>query len=257
MENYDDRDSERVERVAARQQQDFDDQQREVAGLDVGRIGRFLPDDLRNPDAAEKRKAEHQQQILTRLQMMMRDPEYAALHDKAVRTLRQVTTELDQIKEEARQLWEADTIAIAQIDARAARDSQGRAVFKDQEGEARYADGASVPADEAAAIVWRGDEPRLEERQFHAERRARVEEIMADSDGAQAEIGDMQVRLDDDDNPLSADEIKELTDQAESFAPSLQSRLETERNLKAATFGNPSQEPTAMAQVEIPKLPLP
>lgn len=100
MKNYDDKDSERAERVAARHQQDFDDQQREVAGLDVGRIGRFLPDDLRNPDAAEKRKAEQTQQILTRLQMMMRDPEYAALHKETTNKLREAQNSLDEMREQ-------------------------------------------------------------------------------------------------------------------------------------------------------------
>lgn len=252
--NFDESLSEKWERAAGLRQQDFDDLQREVAGLEVGRIGRFLPDDVRNPEQSEKRKAEQQAEMLTRLQMMMRDPEYAALHEKAVKTLRQVSTELDQINEDARRLWEADTRAIAQIDERAARDSQGRAVFKDKGGETRYADGALVAEDEAAGIVWRGDEPSLEERQFYAERRARVEGIMADSDGAQAEIGDMQERLDDDDNPLSADEIKDLTEQAEGFAPALRSRLDSEKGRSFTPFE--ASQPS-VSRVEIPKLPNP
>ena len=241
MENYDDKDSERAERVAARQQQDFDDLQREAAGLEVGRIARFLPDDLRNPEAAEKRKAERQRQMLTRLQMMMRDPEYAALYNDTTRQLREAQNSLDEMREQARRILDAENEAIARLDARAAKDSNGRAVFRDQDGETRYADGASVSSDEAAAIVWRGDEPGFEERHARGERRAKAESILADIDAGQAEIGDMQERMEDQHDPATSGELNAMGNRTDELLAGL------EADLQALTAPNPNDTRPAAA----------
>lgn len=170
--NFDDDLAGNPEQRAETRQRDFDDLQREVAGLEVGRIARFLPDDVRNPERSEKAKAERQAEMLTRLQMMMRDPEYAALHRDTTRRLREAQNSLDEMREQAQRILEEENEAIVRLDARAARDSEGRAVFRDQDGHARYADGAQVPEEESAAIVWRGDEPGFEERHARGERRA-------------------------------------------------------------------------------------
>lgn len=226
MEIYDDMDIERPDRIATRQQQDFDDLQREVAGLDVGRVGRFLPEDMRNPEQSEKGKAARQAEMVTRLQMMMRDPAYAALHNDTTKRLREAQNDLDRMREQAQQILNEEDGAIARLEARAARDSEGRSVFKDQGGDVRYADGASVPADEAAGIVWRGDEPGFEERHARGERRAEAEKILADIDAEQAEIGDMQERLESDNDPASADDLIAMGERADDLLAGLDAELE-------------------------------
>lgn len=239
---------------ALRRVRDFEDLQNEIAGRETGRAVRFLTGEARGTEVSEKRRAERAE-MLTRLQMMMQDPAYAALHADAVRTLRQTTSDLDRMRDEARRLWEDDTRAIARIDARAAKDSEGRAVFRDKSGDVRYADRALVSEDEAAGIVWRGDEPRLEEREFHAERRARVEGIMAEIDAGQAEIGGMQDRLDNDDDPASADEIKGMTDYAGKLVPSIQSRLDAEQSMGMPAVDAEPETPMATVGIAIPTLP--
>lgn len=224
--NFDISLSEKWERAAGVRQQDFDDLQREVAGLEVGRIARFLPDDVRNPEQSEKAKAERQAEMLTRLQMMMRDPAYAALHRDTTRRLREAQNSLDEMRERAQQILDDEDEAIARLDARAAKDSDGQAVFRDQGGDVRYADGAQVPAAEAAAIVWRGDEPGFEERYARGERRAQAESILADIDAGQAEIGDMQEQQENDHDPASADDLTAMGERADELLAGLGADLD-------------------------------
>lgn len=222
--NFDDDTFEKQVRQAEIRQRDFDDLQREVAGVEVGRITRFLPEGARGQDAVEKRKAERAE-MLTRLQQMMRDPEYAALYNDTTNRLREAQNALDGMREQAQRLLDEQNEAIARIDARAARDADGRAVFKDRNGGVRYADGELVSEEAAAAIVWRGDEPGFEEREAHAQHYARIEGVLFDIDAGQAEIGEMQERLEDEKNPVSTPEMKDFQDRAREIEHGNQSRL--------------------------------
>lgn len=221
MNNLDDKE----EIAFAKREKDFGDLQNEVAGREVGRIARFLPEDVRNPEQSEKRKAERAE-MLTRLQLMMRDPAYAALYRDTTDGLRKAQSDLDRMREQAQRILDEENEALARIDVRAARDSEGRAVFKDQGGETRYADGELVAEEEAAGIVWRGDEPTLEDREFHAERLARIEGIIADIDAGQAEIGDMQDDLLNDDDPKSADDLTAMGGRADELLAGLGADLQ-------------------------------
>lgn len=195
-------------------------------GLRSGGLPRFLPDDVRNSERSEKAKAERQAEMLTRLQMMMRDPAYAALHEDTTRRLREAQNNLDKMREQAQQILDEENDAIARMEARAARDSDGRAVFRDQGGDVRYADGAQVPAAEAAAIVWRGDEPGFEERYARGERRAQAESILTDINAGQAEIGDMQEQQENDHDPASADDLTAMGERADELLAELGADLE-------------------------------
>lgn len=69
--------------------------------------------------------------MLTRLQMMMRDPAYAALYNDATRQLREAQNNLDEMREQTQRIVDEENEAIARMDAQAAKDSDGRAVFRD------------------------------------------------------------------------------------------------------------------------------
>lgn len=223
--NFDDELNAKESLRAELRQRDFDDLQNEVAGRETGRAARFLPEGARGHDAAEKRRAE-QAETLTRLQLMMRDPAYAVLHQDMTRRLREAQNSLDEMRERAQQLLNEENEAIVRLDARAAKDSSGRAVFKDEYGEARYTDGMMVSEDEAAGIVWRGDEPTLAEREAKAERLAHIEAILADIDAGQVEIGGMQDRLEDEDNPPSIDELNAMGEHADELLAGLGTDLQ-------------------------------
>lgn len=126
--NFSDEFLEKQERQAAHQQQNFDDLQREVAGLEVGRIARFLPEDTRNPEDSEKRKAERHAEMLTRLQMMMRDPAYAALYNDTMNRLGEAERATEIALEKALERQRLADEAFADIRNRALTLEDGRRV---------------------------------------------------------------------------------------------------------------------------------
>jgi hypothetical protein len=224
--NFDDEHTIHESRSAAeRRARDFDDLQNEMAGNVTGRVSRFLPPEAAGASAADKRRTERAE-ALTRLQLMvMANPEYAALYRDTMNGLRETQNDLDRLRERALRLLGEEDDAIAAIDARAARDSKGQPVFRDRNGEVRYADGERVPDEESDTILWRGDEPGFEERCDHAERRERIAEVVADIDAGQAEIGEMQERLEDSDNPPSAEELQGIDRRRQEIAESLELRM--------------------------------
>ena len=213
--NFDMSLSEKWERAAGLRQQDFDDLQREVAGLEVGRIARFLPDDVRNPKRSEKAKAERQAEMLTRLQMMMRDPEYAALYNDTMDKLGEAerATEIALAKALERQRL-ADE-ALADIQARALQLEDGRRVYRDEDGTFRTEDGLSVSDTDMDAIAeqWRPGMPGYRDFvESHAATQAEaatIDEIMT----YQVDVlGAARDRLTDHHNPADADEMTDIRD---------------------------------------------
>ena len=81
--NFDDDERQRSTlRRLAHEAQDFDDLQNEIAGREVGRAGRFLPDAVKNGVGSAK-EAEKRADALTRLQLALQsNPAYAALNNE-------------------------------------------------------------------------------------------------------------------------------------------------------------------------------
>lgn len=213
--------SEKWERAAGVRQQDFDDLQREVAGLEVGRIARFLPDDVRNPEQSEKRKAERQVEMLTRLQMM-RDPEYAALYNDTMDKLGEAerATEIALAKALERQRL-ADE-ALADIQVRALQLEDGQRVYRDDDGTFRTEDGLSVSDTDMDAIApqWRPGMPGyrdfVESRDAAQAEAAKVDEISAYQVDVLRAARD---RMMDGDAPPDAEELERLNAAIEDFMP--------------------------------------
>lgn len=239
------------EAAAQRRARDLDDLQNEMAGAETGRAVRFLPGEARGPEASEKRRAEQRAEMLTRLQLLMQNPEYAALYNGTGEALRDAQNELDRLRKDAQRLADKTKDAIARIDANAARDSAGRHVFRGENGEARYADRSLVPEAEAAGIIWRGDEPTLAEREAEVERLARMEGILADIDAGQAEIGDMEDRRLDEENPPSAEELRAMQERSKEIGVGIGERLEGLSQETPRAMVTPS---SSLAGVSVPTL---
>lgn len=250
--NFDDEQAVHESRRAAdRRARDFDDLQNELAGNETGRVARFLPPEAAGGNAAEKRRTERAE-AHTRLQLLlMSNPEYASLYKETGNRLRETQNELDRMRERAQKLLEDEREAIDRIDARAARDTEGRPMFRDQNGAVRYADGAPVPDDKADAIVWRGDEPGFEERSGHAERYERIGNLITDIDTGQAEIGEIQERLDDSEDPASADDLRAMQERANDVGAGIEERLEGMSQETPQAIVTPS---ASLAGVSVPKL---
>lgn len=241
--NFSNEFSEKQERHAARQQQDFDDLQREVAGLDVGRIARFLPEDMRNPEDSEKTKAERHVEMLTRLHMMMRDPAYAALYNDTMNRLGEAERATEIALEKALERQRLADEALADIRNRALTLEDGRRVYQDDDGTFRTEDGLSVSDTDMDAMAeqWRPGMPGyrdfVESRNAAQAEAATVDEISA----YQVDVlGTARDRMIDGDAPPDAEELERLNTAIEDLMPP-----EVSAEMKSAPTATPSYAPEA------------
>lgn len=242
--------SEKWERAAGVRQQDFDDLQREVSGLEVGRVARFLPDDVRNPEQSEKAKAERQAEMLTRLQMMMRDPAYAALYNDTMDRLTEAERATEIALAKALERQRVADEALADIQARALQLEDGRRVYRDEDGTFRTEDGLSVSDTDMDAIAeqWRpgmpGYDDFVESRDAAQAEAATVDEIMT----YQVDVlGTARDRLTDQRNPAAKDELGAIKERITSDMPAQVSR---EIGGQEQVLAQPSQS----VSIDVPRL---
>lgn len=237
-------DNEQVELVmAAKRQIDFDDQQREASGVDVGRYARFYPvSDSRNPDA--KKKKEREEQMRRTLEELMRDPEYARLHNEVGDRLRDAETEADA----AIAMIEAQLAEMVQkielMEESAARGLDGNPVFRCADGRVVYADGTEVPDDIADGILWPDDAPRAEEYFAALDRQRELELLLNEWHIYRNDVlGDIRDRYETDDPPMSKGDLEDALDSIEELRPEQHSVVPTASLAQSAADISPSSFP--------------
>lgn len=222
--------------------QRLDDYHNEMGGRDVGRISRFLPASASGGTAGDRRKAEREQ-AMNRLQLLLlNDPAYAAQYRDTQEALQDAQARLDEMLDQVRQLLNAAETELQETLDQAARLEDGRRVFKDQSGAITFEDGTEVDEVLAASVVWRGDEPTLEEMSTRKARASGLEELILDIQTGQARIGDIQIRMQDERDPVAKDEMKEFKDEVEGMTHGLEERKTHFMNASPET---PDQKTTA------------
>ncbi|MEL6323312.1 MAG: hypothetical protein AAFQ84_03670 [Pseudomonadota bacterium] len=211
-------DTERERREVARQR-DFDDQQNELAGRDVGRQARFLSGNSDTPTTREKKDREREAN-LTRLQVLLSDPAYAEAYARVSNLLddAEAATIASQIDLENRIAEERR--ALAEMEAGASELPDGTIVLRDAQGQAVTVDGRVLAAAEEAQVNWKRDAPSYEaylalQRRLEASEAERDVYIRYQEDV----LDDARARLDDQNAPLTMDELEELERNIQAQAP--------------------------------------
>lgn len=236
----------------AKQAQDFDDLQNEMAGRDVGRIGRFLPTNAKTADASGRSKQDRTE-ALTRLQAMMtNNPAYAALFEETANVLMDAQSRLEIVLERVQLEIQRSQSALDEKLERAARLPDGTQVFKDQNGDIRREDGSKVSDDLAATILWNGTEPTLEDVQADRQRLQRLGILADDIHAGQAEIGDMQAEINEDDDPKSEGRLNGIKDRAGEIVDDAEQRFESE--IIAAPTNEQTSKISFVSQVSVPEI---
>ncbi|MEM6311971.1 MAG: hypothetical protein AAF754_18225 [Pseudomonadota bacterium] len=219
--------------------QDLKDLNDELAGRETGRIKRFLgdtpADDPSSPNNRRRASA-----ISTLDQLMISDPIYRDMHHRTSQALAHAQNRLDQARDRIASMRQETEAEIEDMKARAARLPDGSAVFRDKNGAVRREDGSIVDQALADTILWRGDEPSYEDWKATNERLERLEEMEREVEAAQQEIGEMQDRLQDADNPPSLEELEDMQAQADDILSGLESDLGA---MSAEPTESPSQNP--------------
>ncbi|WP_394693134.1 hypothetical protein [Hyphobacterium sp.] len=225
-----------------------------MAGRDVGRIRRFLPD--RDPDTIEQKKREKDARE-TALQQLLRNPSYAAVYQAANDATDRAQAALDTALLENAQTTEDLAERLDEMEARAARLPDGRAVFRAADGSMRTADGQRLRSDALpASLIIPLDASSYEDyalsRDALTSARAHGQELSR----VQTEVIDpARERLADEDNPLSLDELEALADRLDAVTHTV-SRQEADLKIEALNDENASSraEPTIGLPLDLPTL---
>ncbi len=226
----------------AKHARDFDDLQHEIAGRDVGRMGRFLPGGAQSA-ASSGKSNDKRAEALTRLQaVLMNNPAYAQAFQETERALNDAQSQLDTLLERVQREIEANDLVLADIRERAARLEDGSRVYKDQDGRIRSENGDQINDALAAGILWRGDEPSFEDMKDARERGERLKDIERDIQIGQGRIGEMQADMKDEDDPPTRDELELFQDEADKILGDLESDLNALLEPRISDESKPSLE---------------
>ena len=109
-------------------QSDFEDLQREIAGLEVGRQRRFRgDDDQANPRTRESRQAQQQAQLTLLEQLLATDAAYRAFHKQAMDQVRATEFAAEKALREAEAARDKASDELQQVLDRSAKLHDGRA----------------------------------------------------------------------------------------------------------------------------------
>lgn len=193
----------------ARRQLDFDDSQRELAGVEVGRIGRFLSAEAREA-AKEGRGGSGKGRSdagMTALELALTQPDYA----EAFQAAEQENREALKVAGEFQDTIEAaidrmDSRIEATLDA-AATLPDGRKAFMDKNDDVWTVDGERVDQAIVDGIDWDG-RPSLETYEDMLADRARLEEMDREGAALSFRLGEIHDERHNDAQPLTKEEIE-------------------------------------------------
>ncbi|MEM8772992.1 MAG: hypothetical protein AAGD92_15195 [Pseudomonadota bacterium] len=219
----------------AERAREFADQQDVIAGRETGRIKTNTRQNDDGGDTKARRKGKDTLEVLTNLQLLLQDTEYAALY-------RSVGELLGNAECETELALAAAEAELRDILSRSAKLPNGVAIFKDKDGNIRGADGKVIDTALAAEIVWPDDAPSYEN---YVQRRGRLDELRR----YQVEVlGQARDRLEDHDDPPSMEELEDWERQIMDGAPEY-----VRSQIEPATPDERSVESGSLA-VDAPKL---
>ena len=208
---------ERHER-AKRRRQDHEDFHNEVAGRDVGRINRFLPES--GQPHIRKSRRERDAERLTQLALALQNIDYAALYNETVSMVDDYAAKAETGIEDALAALSTTAQALEGLTENAARlHPSGEPVFMDENGNAVRADGTLLDPEEAASVVWPDNAPTYEEYLTAKNVHQAAQEHLTAWRDYQIYLAEIQNRLNDPDNPLSPEELRQIQKDIEEKVP--------------------------------------
>ena len=225
--------------IAERRQRDFDDLQNELANRDVGRISRFFNESEREAVKAARGK-DDTAELLTNLQLLLQDPEYAALYERVGEKLREAEIAVERAIERAEARLAQEQAALENMQRQTGKLPDGTPVFKDAQGRVWTADGREVGKTEADSVVWPDDAPSYEDYTAQHEKAEAAQERRNELEGYQGRLGGYRDRYEDHDNPPSKSELEGMEKGAEEVLERSKAvEYEASRN-EAPTHESPS-----------------
>lgn len=214
----------------------------ELAGLAAGRMDRFLPEDHDSKPRARERKADKARRRTSALEMLLASASYRALHSQVFDTLRMAEQVTEAALVAVQTLMEKETGELADMREHANVLPDGRKVYRNAAGEAFTEDGVEIEGPILDGVVWRDGAPTYEEilakRGSIAALQARIDALLLYQTDV---LGTARNRLQDEDNPPSAEELNRLQRMiVESAPPEVSRRMSTIPVAGAGDIAQPS-----------------
>jgi len=207
------------DKASLRKQIDHDDLQREIAGLDAGRMRRFLPQTVSEQEKRDRqRKAEEAH--LTALQVLLLNPAYANLYAETKGLIGQAKAAIDKARERLLEELSEVEAQLMEFRANASKLPDGTLILIGKDGE--YVDEHGNTLDEAQrASVMRSD--TMPSWSGYAEAKERQQALNGELEGVDDYERDVIIpgtaRIEDEDNSLSLDELEDLNREIQSGMP--------------------------------------
>lgn len=221
----------KIENAAAerRRRQNLDDLASELRGDEVGRQQRFLSADARQ-NLIDKRNGRPSRAMATLEWLLANDPAYAALHKAAASEVRaaQGKAEAFQLKVDGLKLETKREIADMVDNAVTLPD--GRKAFLDRNDQAWTLDNDRVNSAITEGIKWTG-RPQREEYLERVDRLNQLEAAAHQGRVLSTRLGDIDNKLNDEDEPPSAEAIENYRSEIEAIEAELNASSD-ELNIK-------------------------
>ncbi|WP_152610683.1 hypothetical protein [Ruegeria sp. ANG-R] len=222
-----------------RKAQDFDDLQNEIAGRDNGRAARFFKSDKAGGRLGKSRDAGHDEALTLLQQLLMDDPEYAALYNETFELLADAESATEIALEKANQRLSQEIEAFNETLDSAARLDDGRVVFRDAQGRVWTSAHEQLTDIDADAVDWPHGASSYEEfkRQSEAVDTAQknVDAILHYQVNV---LGAARDRMSDADDPPSKEELQDIQDAIrEQMPPQVRAEFEG-ANIETPAFSS-------------------
>lgn len=200
-----------------KRQLDFDDLQRELSGVDVGRIARFLSPEVRDAiHEAKTGQSRFGMKLSALVSLLMNDPEYARMYGAAVDENHAARNKHNAFEDRLEQSILRAKQDVNHSVEQAVTLPDGRKAHLDKDGIAWTVDNERVDSAIAEGIDWTGYEVR-ESHLAKVERLSTLEELGQQSGGLGLRLGEIADALHDDDAPPSKDELKAFREEQDAI----------------------------------------
>lgn len=230
-----------------REAQDRDDYNFAVSGVGVGRQRKHLQDGEIDPLTGEKKKDAIADALQRSLEELLLNPQYRIAHENLVSAVRDASSQADRMLDDIRIQLDEARDAINIMLSKAARLKDGRMVFKFADGRVEDENGNIIDDALTQHIIWTPDMPTGEEFRGLQDRINRLEDAEREVLGIQTEIGDINNRAHDNENPFTPDALQTQTDRVND----LRNQLEEIRTNVLETTSNKVQSELSLEDAEL------
>ncbi|KCZ89731.1 hypothetical protein [Hyphomonas jannaschiana] len=197
--------------ISEKRQIDADDLNVELAGLNNGRIARFLVGDDDRPNGQESKREKRWREFRTQLDMLLNDPAYREAWDRANNLLSNTQNKLDAALLKVTANIERLSELMEDLEDKATKLPDGTAVFRAADGSVWTKDGRKLSDEEASRLDIDENAPSWEQYKGANDAldsaRTRRDKLI----GIQTDVLDpARHKLNDPDNPSSKEEIDDI-----------------------------------------------